>query len=118
MLQVASRAKSDLLDLGYEIEIINGFSVNPFDIDTIIESVKKTGRLIVVHEAHLPCGPGAEIFASIVEIDNLIFKTKPVRITPPFAPSPFAPILEREYLPSEKQIIHAVSEMMSKTKTG
>ena len=71
MLQVASKAKSDLLDLGYEIEIINGFSVNPFDIDTIIASVKKTGRLIVVHEAHLPCGPGAEIFASIVEIDNL-----------------------------------------------
>ena len=118
MLQVASKAKSDLLDMGYEIEIINGFSVNPFDIDTIIESVKKTGRLIVVHEAHLPCGPGAEIFASIVEIDNLIFKTKPVRITPPFAPSPFAPSLEKEYLPSEEQIIHAVGEMMSKTKTG
>ena len=41
MLQVASKAKSDLLDLGYEIEIINGFSVNPFDIDTIIASVKR-----------------------------------------------------------------------------
>lgn len=114
MVIAAIDARSKLAEIGCNAEVVNGCCANPYDIATIKTSVKKTGRLAVVHEAHLPCGPGAEIIASLVEEDTSIFKLPPIRITPPFAPSPFAPNLEREYLPSGESIFRSISSMLNR----
>ena len=114
MVIAAIEARSKLAEIGCNAEVVNGCCANPYDIATIKTSVKKTGRLAVIHEAHLPCGPGAEIIASLVEEDMSIFKVPPIRIAPPFAPSPFAPNLEREYLPSAESILKSVSSMLNR----
>ena len=79
-------------------------SLSPLDSDSIIASVKRTGRLAIVHEAHAPCGIGAEIIARVTEEAHGALTKAPLRITPPFAPSPFAPVLEKAYLPDAARI--------------
>ena len=101
-------AAETLGEEGIETEVIDPRTVSPIDMDTILESVSKTRNLIVVHEAMSPCGIGAEIIARVIEHDAKLLKKSPLRLTPPFAPSPFAPCLEDSYLPSIENIVSAV----------
>jgi pyruvate/2-oxoglutarate/acetoin dehydrogenase E1 component len=113
MRPVVLKAAEALAEAGVEIEVIDPVSLSPLDWPTIAASVAKTGRLAVVHEAQGPCGPGAEILARLAEngLDGL--KASPVRITPPFAPSPFAPILEAAYRPSVERVTDTVRAMVA-----
>ena len=113
MVPVAIEARTKLAEVGCSAEVINGCCANPFDLKTIKASVNKTGRLAIIHEAHQPCGLGAEVISGLIEKDLAIFKSSPIRITPPFAPSPFAPDLEKEYLPSSGQIFERVQSMLT-----
>lgn len=113
MLRPALEAADMLAEEGLEIEVIDPRSLSPLDNDTILHSVAKTKHLAVVHEAMSPCGPGAEIITRIVENSQVPLASRPVRITPPFAPSPFAPILEAEYRPSTQKIATALKGMLS-----
>ena len=94
-------------------EIIDGRSINPLDIDAVYESVKKTGHLLTLHEAHLPCGMGAEVIAGIVERDGRVLKKPPVRLGPVYSPSPFAPELEKAYLPTVDSVVKAVTDVVA-----
>lgn len=111
MVPVAMQAAEVLNEEGVSVEVVDPISLSPLDHETIAKSVARTGRLAVVHEAHSPCGPGAEIIASLVENGLGILKAPPIRITPPFAPSPFAPILEAEYRPSVERVAASIKGM-------
>jgi 2-oxoisovalerate dehydrogenase E1 component len=81
-----------------EIEIIDLRSLLPLDLATITNSVKKTGRLIVLTEPPSFCGPGAEIFAAITEDSFEFLDAPPLRVGSLFTPVPFAAELEDQYL--------------------
>ena len=89
---------------GIDVEVIDPRTLQPLDTATIVESVRKTNRVIVVHEAVRFGGLGAEVAAQIQEeaFDHL---DAPVgRIAAPFSPVPFSPTLEQHYLPSTTDI--------------
>ncbi|MCC7347067.1 MAG: alpha-ketoacid dehydrogenase subunit beta [Variibacter sp.] len=113
MLAPALAAAEALARQGIEAEVIDPRTVSPLDMATIVASVNRTGRLCVVHEGHAPCGLGAEIISRVVEHGTGALRAPPRRITPPFAPSPFAPNLEQLYLPSPESIAAAVQRMMA-----
>jgi 2-oxoisovalerate dehydrogenase E1 component beta subunit len=83
----------------------------PLDTETIMQSVKKTGRAVVVHEAPKTCGFGAELIALINEKAFLHLQAPPVRVTGFDTPFPYT--LEHEYLPDVGRIRDAVQNVMS-----
>ena len=89
-----------------ECEVIDLRTLWPVDITTILESVKKTGRLVVVHEAPRTCGFGAELVTLVCEKAFYHLKAPPVRVTGFDTPFPYA--LEMEYLPLSHRILPAV----------
>ncbi|MEO7097394.1 MAG: alpha-ketoacid dehydrogenase subunit beta [Polyangiales bacterium] len=103
-LDAASQAGAQ----GIDCEVIDLRTLWPIDIDTIIESVKKTGRVVVVHEAPKSCGLGGEIVALINEKAFLHLEAPPVRVTGFDTPFPYT--LELEYLPLAHRILPALVE--------
>lgn len=112
MLQVALKAAAALEKQGVDPEVIDPRTISPIDMPSIRASVEKTGRLCIVHEGHGPFGIGAEIIGSIAETSLGALKAPPVRVAPPFAPSPFTPTLEKLYLPSSDRVVEAITDMM------
>jgi acetoin:2,6-dichlorophenolindophenol oxidoreductase subunit beta len=103
-LDAAERLSAD----GIDVEVIDPRTLQPLDTATIIDSVKKTNRAVVVHEAVRFGGLGAEVAAQIQEeaFDHL---DAPVgRIAAPFSPVPFSPVLEAHYLPSVDDIVAGI----------
>lgn len=96
----------------YSIEIIDLQTLSPFDKETIINSVKKTGRCVVVHEAPRTCGFGAELAATIQEEALLNMKAPVLRVTGYDVPVPL-PKLENYYIPDVSRIIEAVTKVMN-----
>jgi len=95
-----------------DAELIDLLSLVPLDTDTIMQSVRKTGRCVVVHEAPRNCGPAAEIIARIVE-DSLLYLEAPIeRVTGYDLVLPFFNI-ERAYLPDAQKIITAARKVTS-----
>jgi 2-oxoisovalerate dehydrogenase E1 component beta subunit len=78
------------------------------DINTIVDSVKKTGRLVVVHEAPRTCGFGAELVALVAERAFFHLVAPPVRVTGFDTPFPYT--LEMEYMPLSHRILPALLE--------
>lgn len=108
VLSAAEELKGDKIDL----EIIDLRTVSPMDVDAIITSVKKTGRVVVVHEAPKTCGLAAEIIALINEKAFLSLQAPIERVTGFDIP---VPLLKSEhyYLPNPKRIIIAIKKVMS-----
>jgi pyruvate dehydrogenase E1 component beta subunit len=107
MVAPALTAAEELSGEGISTEVIDPRSLSPLDSETIVASVKKTGRLIVVHEAVEQGGIGAEIVARI-QRDAFYHLDSPIRrVAAPFAPIPAAPTLEKQFLPSKELIIDA-----------
>jgi len=96
----------------YSIELIDLRTINPYDSETIISSVKKTGRCVVVHEAIRTCGFAAEIIAAINEKALLSLEAPVVRVTSPDAPFPFYK-LENYFLPDVNKILKGIEKVMS-----
>jgi len=93
---------------GASAEVIDLRSVQPLDEETILESVEKTGRLVVVHEAPVRGGFGGEI-AAVVASKALGFLDAPIqRVGAPWTPVPFGPVLVDAYVPKEADIVQAV----------
>jgi 2-oxoisovalerate dehydrogenase E1 component beta subunit len=108
MLYEALEAASQAAAQGIECEVIDLRTLWPVDIDAIVASVKKTGRVVVVHEAPRTCGFGGEIIALINEKAFLYLEAPPVRVTGFDTPFPYT--LEMEYLPLAHRILPAVVE--------
>jgi pyruvate dehydrogenase E1 component beta subunit len=96
---------------GIEAELIDPRSLVPLDDDLILESVKKTGRLLIVEEDNLTNGWGAEIAARAADQAFFWLDAPIKRVAAPDVPPPFAPVLEREYVPSEQKILAAALAM-------
>jgi len=97
---------------GISAEIIDVRTLVPLDIDTIVESVKKTGKLIVADEAHERCGIGAEIGFQIMEKAFYYLDAPVGRVNTPNVPLPFSPSLEFPIIPSIDRIYNKVTEMV------
>jgi pyruvate dehydrogenase E1 component beta subunit len=108
MLYEALEAANQAAAQGIETEIIDLRTLWPLDIDTIIHSVKKTGRVVVVHEAPKSCGLGGEIVSLINEKAFLHLEAPPKRVTGYDTPFPYT--LEMEYLPLAHRILPAIVE--------
>jgi pyruvate dehydrogenase E1 component beta subunit len=106
--EAAERLGQDDVD----VEIIDLRSLNPLDIDTVIESVQKTHRIVIAHEATTTAGFGAEIAAQVVEHALPFLDHAPVRVGAAFSPIPFSPKLERAFLPDVDDIVNAVKRSM------
>lgn len=107
MVGPALAAADKLAGEGISAEVIDPRSLSPLDIETLVASVKKTGRLIVVHEAVEQGGIGAEIVARIQQQAFYYLDSPAVRIAAPFAPIPAGPTLEKEFLPNTERIVAA-----------
>ena len=104
----AMAASESLAEQGVEAEVIDPRTLVPLDKELILASVRKTGRLVVVEEDNLTGGWAAEI-AAIVADEGFDWLDAPIkRVSAPDVPPPFAPVLEREYVPDEKKIVAAV----------
>jgi len=108
MLYEALEAANQAAAQGIETEIVDLRTLWPLDIDTIIQSVKKTGRVVVVHEAPKSCGLGGEIVSLINEKAFLHLEAPPKRVTGYDTPFPYT--LEMEYLPLAHRILPAILE--------
>ncbi len=114
MVVEAEKAADNLEKDGISVEIIDPRTVQPLDIGTIITSVKKTHRVLVVHEAVEFGGIGAEISSQIQESAFDYLDAPVTRLAAPFAPVPFAPILENAYVPDAPRIEAAVRRLLER----
>ena len=113
MVLVALDAAEELAREGISAEVIDPRTIVPLDIKTIIESVQKTGRLIVVHEAHERAGWGAEV-SSLVQERAFEYLDRPVvRMAGRNVPLPMAPQMERFVLPQQDDIVQAAKRLVS-----
>ena len=110
---LAKEAAGFLLNEGIKAEVIDVRVLNPFDSSVIVESVKKTGRLLVVDSGWASAGFSAEIMASVVEkLPVNALKNSPVRIALPNAPAPTSRILEKEYFFTAETVVNAAKKII------
>lgn len=109
----ALTAARRLVEEGVSAEVIDLRSILPLDEETVLESVRKTGRLVIVHEAPVRYGAGAEI-AAIVAAKAFGYLDAPIqRVGAPFTPIPMSPPLEDAYVVSDGQIVDAVRKALA-----
>jgi pyruvate dehydrogenase E1 component beta subunit len=112
MLGVAMKAAGQLAREGIDMEIVDLRTLSPLDKETILTSVRKTGRLVVLHEATRTGGFAGEVAAVVMEEAFTSLKAPLRRVTGPDIPVPFSPPLERFYIPNEEQLIRAIKEIL------
>lgn len=111
MLYKALSAADTLASKGIQAEVVDPRTLVPLDKELILSSVRKTGRLVIVEEDNLSGGWGAEIAAFVAD-EAFMWLDAPIkRVAAPDVPPPFAPVLEREYVPDEKRIVETVLSM-------
>lgn len=108
MLFEAVAAAEEVREQGIEAEVIDLRTLWPVDVDTVTRSVKKTGRLVIVHEAARACGFGAEMIAQICERAFMFLEAPPRRVTGWDTPFPYTH--ENDYLPLAHRIVPALVE--------
>lgn len=108
MLYEAFAAAERVAANGIDVEVIDLRTLWPLDVETVVSSVEKTGRLVVVHEAPRTCGFGAELVSLVTERAFLRLEAPPIRVTGFDTPVPLTH--EREYLPLAHRIAPALQE--------
>jgi pyruvate dehydrogenase E1 component beta subunit len=111
MVPAALRAAEELEKDGISCEVIDPRTIRPLDIDTIIESVKKTNRVVIAEESHPFCGVAAEISAEIHELAFDYLDAPVKRVSGADVPMPYAKNLEQLAIPDVPQIVAAVKEV-------
>ena len=106
-------AAADLLAKnGVSAEVIDLRSLKPLDENAILESTRKTGRVLVVHEASRMCGVGAEISAIVAEKAFSSLKAPVLRVTGPDVPAPSSYMLEQAFIPQPQNVVDAVNRLL------
>jgi pyruvate dehydrogenase E1 component beta subunit len=108
-MRYATQATEKLVAAGVDVELIDLRTLRPLDIDTVIESVKKTGRLVTVEEGWPQGGIGAEISAQVMEKAFDYLDAPVMRVTGKDVPMPYAANLEKLALPNVDEVIAAVN---------
>jgi 2-oxoisovalerate dehydrogenase E1 component beta subunit len=112
MVHTASEAAEALAGDGVEVEIVDLRTLVPLDEETVLRSVAKTGRAIVLHEAPRTGGFGGEVAATIVEKAFEYLDAPIVRVTAPDTPVPYSPPLEEYYLPGKDDVLEAARKLI------
>lgn len=113
MVHVAMEAAEILASKGVEVEVIDPRSLSPLEEEPILESVEKTGRLIIVDEANPRCSVAADI-AALVANKGFDYLDAPIKtITAPHTPVPFATNLEQLYIPNAEKVINTAYELIN-----
>ena len=108
LLEVAQELKKE----GIDIEVIDPRTIVPLDRDNLIQSVKKTGRILVVDEGYERCGVAGEIIVNILKDVFYDLDLPPERLTMANIPMPFSPALEFPLIPNKKRIYQKIKEMI------
>jgi pyruvate dehydrogenase E1 component beta subunit len=112
MVGEAAKAADTLGAAGVSCEVIDPRSLQPLDTDTIVESVRRTNRVVVVHEAVRFGGIGAEIASQIQEAAFDYLDAPVARVGAPFSPVPFSPALEQAYVPDGDRIVAEIRDVL------
>jgi pyruvate dehydrogenase E1 component beta subunit len=110
MVSIADDAATKAADAGISVEVIDLRTLMPFDLETILGSVKNTGRCVIVHEAPRTCGFGAELVASIQERAMEYLEAPILRVTGLDTPFPYS--LEHEYMPNAERVLGAIRQTL------
>jgi acetoin:2,6-dichlorophenolindophenol oxidoreductase subunit beta len=110
----ALAAAQTLAASGIEAEVVDPRTVFPLDRATILESVARTGRLMIVDEAREACSAASEVSAMVAEHGFDSLRAPVIRVTAPNVPIPFSPPLERALLPSPERIVAAAARLMER----
>jgi len=113
MVHRASEAADTLAKEGIDCEIVDLRTLSPIDIDTVIESVENTGRLVCADEANPRCSIASDVAATVAQQAFKSLKAAPQLVTAPHTPVPFSPALEDLYIPSAASIADAVRKTMA-----
>jgi pyruvate/2-oxoglutarate/acetoin dehydrogenase E1 component len=113
MVSRSLEAAEQLLEEGVSVEVVDPRSLNPLDTETIVKSVRKTSRLLIVHEAPRTAGAGAEIAAQVAELAFEYLDTPIIRVCGKDTPIPFSPVLERFVMPQVEDIAGGVRRLLS-----
>ncbi|MTI79546.1 MAG: alpha-ketoacid dehydrogenase subunit beta [Firmicutes bacterium] len=112
MLGTALNAAGKLEQQGISVEVVDLRTLAPLDEDTILKSVRKTGRLLVLHEATRTGGFGGEIAALVAEKAFNQLKAPVKRITAPDIPVPYSKPMEQFYIPNEDNVINGIKSIL------
>ncbi|MEY2687967.1 MAG: hypothetical protein RL375_2165 [Pseudomonadota bacterium] len=113
MVHRALDAATALAKDGIDLEVIDLRTLSPLDLDTVLESVEKTGHLVCVDEANPRCSIACDISAQVVQQAFRALKGPIEMVTAPHTPVPFSPVLEDLFIPSAAQIVAAVKRTMA-----
>ncbi|MDE2196745.1 MAG: alpha-ketoacid dehydrogenase subunit beta [Gammaproteobacteria bacterium] len=111
MIHETLQAAARLAEENVSCEIIDLATISPMDFETILESVEKTGRLVIIHEAPRNCGVGAEIAATVAEKGIYSLKAPIERVTGYDIPMPLFK-LEHDYMPSVERVIKGIRKVL------
>ena len=113
MVPVAIDAASSAAERGWSVEVVDLRTLAPLDSETVLASVRKTGRVVVLHEAPRTCGYGAELAALIAEQALTSLQAPVLRVTGYDTPFPYT--LEHSYLPDAPRALRAIEHVMTFT---
>lgn len=111
-------AKALMAKFGVGVEVLDMRSVRPLDVTSVVESVRKTGRLIVADTAFRTGSISGELLSQVVEQAFGALKAQPVRIASPDYPVPTSPFMAEHYYPGAQTIADVVLDMLGKTKSS
>ena len=118
MLHIANGVADELAKDGLSVEVIDPRTTSPLDEESILESVEKTGRLVIVDEGGPRCGMAADIAAMVAQQAFGALKGPIMQVTAPHTPVPFSPVLEDLYIPGPEQVVAAVQHVMQPEAAG
>ena len=110
MVPVALEAAKEAATREWSVEVVNLRTLVPLDADTVLESVRKTGRVVILHEAPRTCGFGAELAALVAEQALTSLQAPVLRVTGYDTPFPYT--LEHAYLPDAARVLRALEHVM------
>jgi pyruvate dehydrogenase E1 component beta subunit len=113
MVLIALEAAKTLADDDIDVEVLDPRTLVPFDTAALLDSVGRTGRLVILDECNLRCGVAAEIAATVAEAGFHSLKAPIVRVTRPDVPVPFSPPLEQALTPNAGDVVAAVRKLMA-----
>ena len=108
LVHTALEAAEELSKSGVSVEVVDPRSISPLDVETILESVRKTHRLVVVDEDTPRCGLATDIIALVGRKAFDYLDASPKMVTPPHTPVPFSPILEDIFIPSPEKVADTI----------
>ena len=111
MVPVSVEAAGEAVQRGWSVEVLDLRTLVPLDLETLLASVRKTGRVVIVHEAPRTCGFGAELSALIAERALTSLQAPILRVTGYDTPFPYT--LEHSYLPDAQRVMRAIEHVMS-----